>query len=182
MKMHIYVKILKGSECEVSIAAAANVQDVKQQLQNQVSIPVDQQKLIYQGKALSDEKSLAHYKIGDGAKLFLMLKKPGSGATPATSSSTPSHTPVSLKSPDMAPMAVDSQEEEFTIKDDPAGFWEKLFNFLKRHFTEKDAVKVLKEFKKNHDRGLMNMSLDDIERLAAKKLQHDDGFSQTLRS
>ncbi|XP_045165278.1 ubiquitin-like protein 4A [Mercenaria mercenaria] len=178
-KMRIYVKILKGSECEVSISAGASIHDVKLQLQSQVSIPVDQQKLIYQGKALLDEKSLAHYKIGDGAKLFLMLKKPGTGATPATSSSTPSHTP--LKSPEIVPMAVDVQEEEFTITEDPTGFWEKLSVFLKRHFTEKDAVKVLKEFKKNYDRGLDSLSLDDIERLAAKKLQ-EGGYGYPLRS
>jgi hypothetical protein len=30
--------------------------DIKQQLQSQVSIPIDQQKLIYQGKALLGEK------------------------------------------------------------------------------------------------------------------------------
>jgi hypothetical protein len=37
-----------------------------------------------------------------------MLKKPGAGATPATSSSTPSQTPI--KSPDVAPMAVDTPQ------------------------------------------------------------------------
>jgi len=54
----------------------------------------------------ADDKPLSHYKIGDGGKLFLMLKKPGGGITPATSTSTPSQTPV--KSPDSAsPMVVD---------------------------------------------------------------------------
>lgn len=173
--MRIYVKVLKGSECEVSISPGATVKDVKLQLQDQVSIPVDQQKLIYQGKPLSDEKTLDHYKITDGAKMFLMLRKPGAGMTPATSSSTPSHTP--LKSPDMAPMAVDTQDEMFTITEDPTGFWEKLSNFLKRHFTEKDAAKVLREFKKDYERGLSSMSLDDIERLAARKLELSQEFS-----
>ncbi|XP_060589600.1 ubiquitin-like protein 4A [Ruditapes philippinarum] len=179
--MRILVKVLKGSECAVSISSGASIMDIKQQLQSQVSIPVDQQKLIYQGKALLDEKTIEHYKIGDGAKLFLMLKKPGAGATPATSSSTPSQTPI--KSPDVAPMAVDTpQEEEFTLPDDPSGFWKKLSDFLKRHFTDKDAIKVLKEFKKNHDRGLNSLSLDDIERLAANKLRNEDKLYHSLRS
>jgi hypothetical protein len=34
------------------------------------------------------------------------------------------------------------------LPDDPSGFWKKLSDFLKRHFTDKDAIKVLKEFKK----------------------------------
>ena len=34
------------------------------------------------------------------------------------------------------------------MTDDPTGFWEKLSRFLKRHFTERDAAKVLKEFKR----------------------------------
>ncbi|KAL4227093.1 hypothetical protein ACF0H5_015067 [Mactra antiquata] len=177
--MRLYVKVLKGSECEVSISSAADVLDVKVQLQSQVSIPVDQQKLIYQGKSLCDSKSLAHYKITDGAKLFLLLKKPGSGMTPATSS-TPSVTP--LKSPDMTPMSVDSLDEPFTITDDPTGFWEKLSTFLKRHFTEKDAGKVLKQFKKDYDRGLNSLSLDDIERLASKQLHNSKGQFRQQRT
>ena len=35
------------------MSSTANVKDVKEQLQTQVSIPVDQQKLIFQGKSLS---------------------------------------------------------------------------------------------------------------------------------
>lgn len=36
----------------------------------------------------------------------------------------------------------------FKVTHDPTGFWTKLSTFLKRHFTERDAAKVLKEFKK----------------------------------
>ena len=96
---------------------------------------------------LVDDKTLTHYKIEDGAKLFLMLKKPGSGATPSTSS-----TPSSIKSTPQTPLTFPKVSEQetvpFRIEQDPTGFWEKLLTFLKRHFTEKDALKVLQEFKK----------------------------------
>ncbi|KAK6177414.1 hypothetical protein SNE40_015519 [Patella caerulea] len=49
--------------------------------------------------------------------------------------------------------------------------WQKMLLFLKRHFKEKDADLVLKEFIKNFDNGLSSLSLDDIERLATSQLQ-----------
>ncbi|ESO98524.1 hypothetical protein LOTGIDRAFT_174210 [Lottia gigantea] len=49
--------------------------------------------------------------------------------------------------------------------------WKKLSVFLKRHFKEKDADLVLKEFIKNFEKGVSSLSLDDIERLAAHRLQ-----------
>lgn len=83
----------------------------------------------------------------EGAKLFLMLKKPGSGATPSTSS-----TPSSIRSTPQTPVTFlkvpDQETLPFKIEHDPTGFWEKLSTFLKRHFTEKDALKVLQAFKK----------------------------------
>ena len=105
---------------------------------------------------LVDDKTLTHYKIEDGAKLFLMLKKPGSGATPSTSStpssikSTP-QTPLTSSTPHTPltfPKVSEPETVPFRIEHDPTGFWEKLLTFLKRHFTEKDAMKVLQEFKK----------------------------------
>ena len=94
-----------------------------------------------------DDKDLSHYKVGDGAKLFLMLKKPGSGVTPSTSS-TPSSSKSVPQTPTTFPRTTEQEVPPFTIEHDPTGFWEKLTTFLKRHFTEKDALKVLQVFKK----------------------------------
>lgn len=174
--MHIYVKVLKGSECEIAVSPGVTVLEVKKLLQDQVSIPVEQQKLIFQGKQLADDKDLSHYKVGDGAKLFLMLKKPGSGVTPSTSS-TPSSSKSVPQTPTTFPRTTEQEVPPFTIEHDPTGFWEKLTTFLKRHFTEKDALKVLQVFKKDFDNGMCNMSLDDIERLAAARLRLTQGYS-----
>ena len=99
---------------------------------------------------ISDEKTLSHYKVGDGAKMFLMLKKPGAGVTPSTSS-TPSSVKSTPQTPVTFPRSSEQETPTFTIDHDPTGFWEKLSIFLKRHFTEKDANKVLQEFKKVQD-------------------------------
>ncbi|XP_052780590.1 ubiquitin-like protein 4A isoform X1 [Mya arenaria] len=175
LKMRLNIKVLKGSECAVSISPSAVVHDVKVQLQNQISIPVDQQKLVFQGKALADDKALSYYKVTDGSKLYLMLKRPGGGMTPATCSSTPSHSPGTTSHMDLQ-----SQEDTYTVTrhNDPTGFWRKLHTFLKRHFTERDAARVIKEFEKQFDCGINSLSLDDIERLASRQLHPTLGYSE----
>lgn len=117
----------------------------------QVSIPTEEQKLVFKGKTLLDDKRLSEYNITDGEKLFLVPQRGGSTA------STPC-TPV--KSP----------FTHFDTAQSTAPLWDKLHQFLRRHFTPQDAEKVLNEFKKDFDKSLSNMSLDDIERLAQSKL------------
>ena len=67
----------------------------------------------------SDEKLLSYYKITDGEKLFLFQKKKQMTPTPDSSSVLSTN-----------------------------ASWEKLEEFLRRHFTPQDAEKVSIEFKK----------------------------------
>ncbi|XP_052780591.1 ubiquitin-like protein 4A isoform X2 [Mya arenaria] len=122
-----------------------------------------------------DDKALSYYKVTDGSKLYLMLKRPGGGMTPATCSSTPSHSPGTTSHMDLQ-----SQEDTYTVTrhNDPTGFWRKLHTFLKRHFTERDAARVIKEFEKQFDCGINSLSLDDIERLASRQLHPTLGYSE----
>ncbi|KAK3602953.1 hypothetical protein CHS0354_039371 [Potamilus streckersoni] len=189
--MHIYVKIQKGSETKVTVSPSHSILEVKTLLQDQVAIPVEQQKLVFQGRILSDEKRLEYYKIPDGSKLFLVLKKPdGSASSSVTSTpSVPSETettPVFQESHRISPqtISVETSPESnhqippktYAFKDDVTGFWESMRIFLKRHFTERDADKVLFEFRKDLEKQLSNMSLDDIERWAAKRLHATHGY------
>ncbi|CAC5418291.1 unnamed protein product [Mytilus coruscus] len=52
--MHIFVKILKGTESKVTVSASHTVADVKQILWMQTSMSVDEQNLVYKGKTLAD--------------------------------------------------------------------------------------------------------------------------------
>ena len=143
--MHIFVKILKGNESKVTVSASHSVADLKQILCMQTSMSVDEQKLVYKGKSLADDKLLSFYNICDGDKLFLFQKKPLTSMTPTT--------------PDCNPLVNKSVS------------WEKLDSFLKRHFTPQDAEKVSTEFKKDFYNKIDSFSLDDIERLASCHLQ-----------
>lgn len=141
--MHIFVKILKGSESKVTVSAGHTVADLKQILSMQTSMSVDEQKLVYKGKSLADDKLLSYYKISDGDKLFLFQKK--SLLTPST--------------PECNFLTTKSES------------WEILDSFLKRHFTPQDAEKVAAEFKRDFYNRIDCLSLDDIERLASSRLQ-----------
>ncbi|XP_025107818.1 ubiquitin-like protein 4A [Pomacea canaliculata] len=144
--MHISVKILNGQECTVAVSPSSLVSEVKEQVHNLLSVPVAEQKLLFRGKALTDEKLLKDYDIQDGTKLTLVVKK--------SSRDSPSPcTPDLASSTSLPPV------------------WEKLHMFLRRHFREKDADLVLAEFRKNFEHGLSQLSLDDIDRLAATKIR-----------
>ncbi|OWF43571.1 ubiquitin-like protein 4A-A [Mizuhopecten yessoensis] len=156
--MHIYVKVLKGNEIEVAVSPSHTIEDVKAILEMQFCMPAAQQKLVYKGKTLTDGKRLSDYHISDGDKLFLFQKKGDmSGAsTPITPGQTSVGTPI-----------LPSEMGSCTT----TVLWDKLYEFLQRHFTKSDARKVLLEFQKDFYGQLKNLSLDDIERLAASKLR-----------
>ncbi|XP_060067547.1 ubiquitin-like protein 4A-A [Ylistrum balloti] len=156
--MHIYVKVLKGNEIEVAVSPSHTIEDVKGILEMQFCMPAAQQKLVYKGKTLTDGKRLSDYHISDGDKVFLFQKKGDMSGT--STPITPGQTAVEMPA---APSEVGSCST--TV------LWDKLLDFLQRHFTKTDAQKVLVEFQKDFYAQLKCLSLDDIERLAAKKLR-----------
>jgi hypothetical protein len=48
---------------------------LKNQIAEQYQIPVNQQRFMFKGKPLTETCTLASYSIGDGAKIYLSLKK-----------------------------------------------------------------------------------------------------------
>ncbi|KAL8610215.1 hypothetical protein ACOMHN_038910 [Nucella lapillus] len=144
--MRVSVKILNGQECSFAVAASSEVKEVKELVHTLLAIPTTEQKLLYRGKALTDDKLLKDYDIQDGARLTLVVKK--------SVRDTPS--PLTPSQPFPAPLPP---------------VWEKLRTFLKRHFKERDAELVLAEFRKNFEHGLSQLSLDDIDRFAANKMR-----------
>ncbi|XP_041378259.1 ubiquitin-like protein 4A [Gigantopelta aegis] len=148
--MHLTVKVLNGEECSIAASPSSTVLDVKQQVSALLSVPIQDQKLLYLGKPLQDERVLSEYSVKDGGKLMLVIKK---------STTTPSSD--NAKSPELSVA-------------DLAPVWQKLLVFLNRHFTSKDAQLVLLEFKRDFEKGLSSLSLDDIERLAQSKMPESE--------
>jgi ubiquilin len=100
--MNLTIKSTSGDKFPVTADAAITVADLKAIIQKLQDIPQDQQRLIYKGHVLKDDKTLAEYSIEEGHTIILVkgTKKPQDkqSATEAKTS-TPTPTPIATPSP-----------------------------------------------------------------------------------
>uniref|UniRef100_A0A8V0XBK4 Ubiquitin-like protein NEDD8 n=1 Tax=Gallus gallus TaxID=9031 RepID=A0A8V0XBK4_CHICK len=73
-------KTLTGKEIEIDIEPTDKVERIKERVEEKEGIPPQQQRLIYSGKQMNDEKTAADYKIQGGSVLHLVLALRGGGA------------------------------------------------------------------------------------------------------
>ncbi|XP_031561929.1 ubiquitin-like protein 4A [Actinia tenebrosa] len=73
--MKIKVKILNGQETELEVSETEPVLSVKALVSREMNVEVDDQRLVYRGKTLTDNCCLHDYEVTDGAKLHLFVKK-----------------------------------------------------------------------------------------------------------
>uniref|UniRef100_A0A8C9TC10 Ubiquitin-like protein NEDD8 n=1 Tax=Scleropages formosus TaxID=113540 RepID=A0A8C9TC10_SCLFO len=76
--MLIKVKTLTGKEIEIDIeptdkVSMKRIHWIKERVEEKEGIPPQQQRLIYSGKQMNDEKTAADYKIQGGSVLHLVL-------------------------------------------------------------------------------------------------------------
>lgn len=72
--MQIIVKTLTGRTCPMNFEEEDTILRVKQALQEKEGIQVDQIRLIYKGKQLSDEQTLQSRQITAGETLHMVLQ------------------------------------------------------------------------------------------------------------
>ncbi|XP_063157677.1 NEDD8 isoform X1 [Candoia aspera] len=70
---------LTGKEIEIDIEPTDKVERIKERVEEKEGIPPQQQRLIYSGKQMNDEKTAADYKIQGGSVLHLVLALRGGG-------------------------------------------------------------------------------------------------------
>ncbi|XP_036112960.1 NEDD8-like [Molossus molossus] len=70
---------LTGKETEIDIEPTDEVERIKERVEEKEEIPPEQQRLIYSGKQMNDEKTAADYKILGGSVLHLVLALRGGG-------------------------------------------------------------------------------------------------------
>ncbi|GAB0202255.1 TERF1-interacting nuclear factor 2 [Grus japonensis] len=73
-------RTLTGKEIEIDIEPTDKVERIKERVEEKEGIPPQQQRLIYSGKQMNDEKTAADYKIQGGSVLHLVLALRGGGA------------------------------------------------------------------------------------------------------
>ena len=77
--MHIIIKNLLGEEFIFEVEPTDTVEEVKNQILKETTIPPDVQRLFFKGIELEDSKQLSFYNIEDKCLIYLILRLRGGG-------------------------------------------------------------------------------------------------------
>lgn len=87
--IRMYVKSLTGKLINAELCDTDRVWDLKLIVQDKDGIPCDQQRMVFMGRQLENERSLASYGITQNSTVHLILRLRGGGGEPAPRSEEP---------------------------------------------------------------------------------------------
>jgi len=73
----VFIKTLTGKTITMDLEDSDSISTIKQKIQDKEGIPADQQRLVFNGKQLEDDKTVGDYNIQAEANIHLVLRLKG---------------------------------------------------------------------------------------------------------
>nr|XP_027227587.1 polyubiquitin-B-like [Penaeus vannamei] len=148
--MIIYVKTLTGKTLTIEVTPQDTVEVLKAKIQDIEGVPIDQQRLIFSGNQLEDERTLEDFNISSESVLHLILRLRGGGIRMFFLN-------VVLPSADVIQPVVNGQTTVSEVK----SYWKKRIHPLKgRKYRLMVAQQAMSSSKTLRDYGITSEAVD----------------------